>query len=95
MALWGLSYSSAQGCLDSMLFLSSGKLSLRGLLSSKATLFSAVWLSGLFPEHLIEVMSRELALECDYQREADCARKFQYVHTIAFNLSHLCVSMCV
>lgn len=40
-------------------------------------------------------MSRELALECDYQREADCARKFQYVHTIAFNPSHLCVSVCV
>ncbi|XP_068194842.1 atypical kinase COQ8A, mitochondrial [Antennarius striatus] len=32
---------------------------------------------GLFPEHLIEVMSRELALECDYIREAQCARKFQ------------------
>ncbi|NXH73070.1 COQ8A kinase, partial [Hydrobates tethys] len=32
---------------------------------------------GLFPEHLIEVLSRELALECDYQREAACARKFQ------------------
>ncbi|KAM4625049.1 LOW QUALITY PROTEIN: atypical kinase COQ8A, mitochondrial [Polymixia lowei] len=32
---------------------------------------------GLFPEHLIEVMSRELALECDYIREAKCARKFQ------------------
>uniref|UniRef100_A0A669F351 Atypical kinase COQ8A, mitochondrial n=1 Tax=Oreochromis niloticus TaxID=8128 RepID=A0A669F351_ORENI len=31
---------------------------------------------GLFPEHLIEVMSRELALECDYIREANCARKF-------------------
>uniref|UniRef100_A0A8C0B6R2 Atypical kinase COQ8A, mitochondrial n=1 Tax=Buteo japonicus TaxID=224669 RepID=A0A8C0B6R2_9AVES len=46
---------------------------------------------GLFPEHLIEVLSRELALECDYQREAACAKKFQYVHTIAFNPSHLCV----
>ncbi|MGH0122857.1 UNVERIFIED_CONTAM: hypothetical protein FKN15_008564 [Acipenser sinensis] len=33
---------------------------------------------GLFPEHLIEVMSRELALECDYVREAECARKFKY-----------------
>lgn len=33
--------------------------------------------AGLFPEHLIEVMSRELALECDYIREAKCARKFQ------------------
>ncbi|KAK0153663.1 Atypical kinase COQ8A, mitochondrial [Merluccius polli] len=32
---------------------------------------------GLFPEHLIEVMSRELALECDYIREAQCAAKFQ------------------
>lgn len=33
--------------------------------------------TGLFPEHLIEVMSRELALECDYVREAKCAKKFQ------------------
>ncbi|XP_017331776.1 atypical kinase COQ8A, mitochondrial [Ictalurus punctatus] len=32
---------------------------------------------GLFPEHLIEVMSRELVLECDYVREAKCAKKFQ------------------
>ncbi|RVE57620.1 hypothetical protein OJAV_G00218160 [Oryzias javanicus] len=32
---------------------------------------------GLFPEHLIGVMSRELALECDYLREAECARKFK------------------
>ncbi|KAM9841990.1 atypical kinase COQ8A, mitochondrial isoform 1-T2 [Aulostomus maculatus] len=32
---------------------------------------------GLFPEHLIEVMRRELALECDYKREAQCAKKFQ------------------
>ncbi|KAG1963521.1 atypical kinase COQ8A, mitochondrial [Pimephales promelas] len=32
---------------------------------------------GLFPEHLIEVMRRELALECDYVREAQCARKFK------------------
>ncbi|XP_062378341.1 atypical kinase COQ8A, mitochondrial [Sardina pilchardus] len=32
---------------------------------------------GLFPEHLIEVMSRELALECDYVREAKCAKKFK------------------
>uniref|UniRef100_A0A3P8VGV1 Atypical kinase COQ8A, mitochondrial n=1 Tax=Cynoglossus semilaevis TaxID=244447 RepID=A0A3P8VGV1_CYNSE len=32
---------------------------------------------GLFPEHLIQVMSRELALECDYIREAQCARNFQ------------------
>ncbi|ROL53647.1 Atypical kinase COQ8A, mitochondrial [Anabarilius grahami] len=32
---------------------------------------------GLFPEHLIDVMRRELALECDYVREAKCARKFK------------------
>ncbi|XP_074078933.1 atypical kinase COQ8A, mitochondrial [Macrotis lagotis] len=32
---------------------------------------------GLFPEHLIDVLRRELALECDYKREADCARKFK------------------
>ncbi|KAL2082328.1 hypothetical protein ACEWY4_022146 [Coilia grayii] len=32
---------------------------------------------GLFPEHLIDVMRRELALECDYIREAQCAKKFK------------------
>lgn len=32
---------------------------------------------GLFPEHLIDVLRRELALECDYQREAACAKKFR------------------
>ncbi|KAM3603578.1 uncharacterized protein V6R79_025212 [Siganus canaliculatus] len=32
---------------------------------------------GLFPEHLIDVMRRELTLECDYIREARCARKFR------------------
>ncbi|XP_012499860.1 PREDICTED: atypical kinase ADCK3, mitochondrial [Propithecus coquereli] len=32
---------------------------------------------GLFPEHLIDVLKRELALECDYQREAACAKKFR------------------
>ncbi|KAM8817183.1 atypical kinase COQ8A, mitochondrial isoform 1-T2 [Rhynchonycteris naso] len=32
---------------------------------------------GLFPEHLIDVLRRELALECDYQREATCAKKFR------------------
>ncbi|XP_053301182.1 atypical kinase COQ8A, mitochondrial [Pleuronectes platessa] len=31
---------------------------------------------GLFPEHLIDVMRKELALECDYVREAQCAKKF-------------------
>ncbi|KAM9339410.1 atypical kinase COQ8A, mitochondrial [Symphorus nematophorus] len=32
---------------------------------------------GLFPEHLIDVMRKELALECDYLREAQCAKKFR------------------
>ncbi|XP_075879516.1 atypical kinase COQ8A, mitochondrial [Nelusetta ayraudi] len=32
---------------------------------------------GLFSDHLIEVMSRELALECDYIREANCAKRFR------------------
>lgn len=32
---------------------------------------------GLFPEHLIDVMRKELALECDYIREAQCAKTFR------------------
>lgn len=32
---------------------------------------------GLFPEHLIDVLRRELTLECDYQREATYAKKFR------------------
>ncbi|XP_067831893.1 atypical kinase COQ8A, mitochondrial-like [Heptranchias perlo] len=32
---------------------------------------------GLFPEHAIEVMSHELALECDYEREAACTKRFK------------------
>lgn len=32
---------------------------------------------GLFPEHMIEVMSRELSLECDYKREAACYKQFR------------------
>ncbi|XP_048452608.1 atypical kinase COQ8A, mitochondrial-like [Rhincodon typus] len=32
---------------------------------------------GLFPEHMIEVMSRELSLECDYEREARCYKQFR------------------
>ncbi|XP_078392519.1 atypical kinase COQ8A, mitochondrial-like [Cetorhinus maximus] len=33
--------------------------------------------AGLFPEHAIEVMSQELALECDYEREAACTKAFK------------------
>ncbi|XP_043931703.1 atypical kinase COQ8A, mitochondrial-like isoform X2 [Protopterus annectens] len=32
---------------------------------------------GLFPEHAVAVMSQELALECDYLREAACANNFR------------------
>ncbi|XP_051901063.1 atypical kinase COQ8A, mitochondrial-like isoform X2 [Pristis pectinata] len=32
---------------------------------------------GLFPEHAIEAMSRELALECDYEREATSTKRFK------------------
>ncbi|XP_073194782.1 atypical kinase COQ8A, mitochondrial isoform X3 [Lepidochelys kempii] len=32
---------------------------------------------GLFHEHMIEVLNRELAMECDYKREAACAKKFK------------------
>uniref|UniRef100_A0A3P8W9N1 Coenzyme Q8B n=1 Tax=Cynoglossus semilaevis TaxID=244447 RepID=A0A3P8W9N1_CYNSE len=32
---------------------------------------------GLFPESSLEVLQRELMLECDYEREAACAKKFK------------------
>lgn len=40
---------------------------------------------GLFPEHLIDVMRKELALECDYIREAQCAKKFRYSETFCIS----------
>ncbi|XP_019728097.1 atypical kinase COQ8A, mitochondrial isoform X2 [Hippocampus comes] len=55
---------------------------------------------GLFPEHLIQVMSRELAQECDYVKEAKCCTKFQellkehpffYVPDVIAELSGRCV----
>ncbi|XP_041928523.1 atypical kinase COQ8A, mitochondrial isoform X1 [Alosa sapidissima] len=52
---------------------------------------------GLFPEHLIEVMSRELALECDYVREAKCAKKFKFscVYLCLYvSVSFVCVCVC-
>lgn len=39
---------------------------------------------GLFPEHLIDVTRRELTLECDYVREAQCAKKFRCVSANVF-----------
>lgn len=45
--------------------------------------FAGTWLPvlslGLFPDHLIDVTRRELTLECDYIREAQCAKKFRWV----------------
>lgn len=35
--------------------------------------------SGLFADSSLEVLQRELAWECDYKREAECAKKFRYV----------------
>ncbi|KAL4647396.1 aarF domain-containing protein kinase 4 isoform X1 [Arapaima gigas] len=32
---------------------------------------------GLFPDSSLEVLQRELAWECDYKREAECARRFR------------------
>lgn len=44
---------------------------------------------GLFPEHLIDVLRRELALECDYQREAACAKKFRCSSCLGFSAGQL------
>lgn len=43
---------------------------------------------GLFPEHLIDVTRRELSLECDYIREARCARKFRWVSQSALLMNN-------
>lgn len=50
------------------------------LLAHNSLSFLCVFVSlGLFPEHLIDVTRRELTLECDYVREAQCAKKFRWV----------------
>lgn len=41
--------------------------------------------SGLFADSSLEVLQRELAWECDYKREAECAKKFR---SIFVALSH-------
>ncbi|KAG7277048.1 hypothetical protein CRUP_025458 [Coryphaenoides rupestris] len=38
---------------------------------------SVVLPDGLFPDSSLEVLQRELAWECDYKREAECAKKFR------------------
>uniref|UniRef100_A0A8C2JBF7 Coenzyme Q8B n=1 Tax=Cyprinus carpio TaxID=7962 RepID=A0A8C2JBF7_CYPCA len=39
---------------------------------------SAVLPDGLFADSSLEVLQRELAWECDYKREAECAKRFRY-----------------
>ncbi|XP_061452893.1 atypical kinase COQ8B, mitochondrial isoform X2 [Rhineura floridana] len=34
---------------------------------------------GLFADNTLQVLQKELGWECDYQREADCARKFRHL----------------
>lgn len=36
--------------------------------------------AGLFADSSLEVLQRELAWECDYKREAECAKKFRQVY---------------
>lgn len=36
-----------------------------------------VFSTGLFADNSLEVLQRELAWECDYKREAECAKKFR------------------
>lgn len=36
--------------------------------------------AGLFADSSLEVLQRELAWECDYKREAECAKKFRWVY---------------
>lgn len=33
--------------------------------------------SGLFADNTLQVLQKELEWECDYRREADCARRFR------------------
>uniref|UniRef100_A0A3Q1JAK4 ABC1 atypical kinase-like domain-containing protein n=1 Tax=Anabas testudineus TaxID=64144 RepID=A0A3Q1JAK4_ANATE len=40
---------------------------------------SVVLPEGLFADSSLEVLQRELAWECDYKREAECAKKFRYL----------------
>ncbi|XP_067364310.1 atypical kinase COQ8B, mitochondrial isoform X3 [Channa argus] len=40
---------------------------------------SVVLPEGLFAESSLEVLQRELAWECDYNREAECAKKFRFL----------------
>lgn len=41
-------------------------------------IFTSVF-TGLFADSSLEVLQRELAWECDYKREAECAKRFRCV----------------
>lgn len=43
--------------------------------------------AGLFADSSLEVLQRELAWECDYKREAECAKKFRYFYLLLPHVS--------
>lgn len=45
-----------------------------------AELCTVYFSTGLFADSSLEVLQRELAWECDYKREAECAKKFRWVY---------------
>lgn len=69
--------SCSQRCCVSMLLLCLSNHFMEAVIVTPPGSFCAS--SGLFPEHLIDVMRKELSLECDYLREARCAKKFRWV----------------
>lgn len=42
--------------------------------------------TGLFADSSLEVLQKELAWECDYKREAECAKKFRYVSVVCWTM---------
>lgn len=51
--------------------------------------FSVYFSTGLFADSSLEVLQRELAWECDYKREAECAKKFRWVYVTLSELLNL------
>lgn len=50
--------------------------------------------SGLFADSSLEVLQRELAWECDYKREAECAKKFRCVYVAHCSHQDLRIRRC-
>lgn len=48
--------------------------------------------TGLFADSSLEVLQRELAWECDYKREAECAKRFRCVCNGITGLSVSCIA---